>query len=261
MSKDIPAFLSHILACQRGARGTRCAVAPGVRREGRLASELSVHCIASVILREVTSRAGPASFSKFSRVSASSGERVSPIDSVPQMRPNSTARASDLNEYLKHLKTHAQHCLTIEPGTLEVRDTRATGGGGHGYLYEVYASPEAFEAHWNGPSKQQAERDFKGLKVSGVACVVVSSNENNPQRGQSCFSHADGNDTWKVRGGNYDTASKHRRRHDPRGADRGGDRGDHFTSSPPSPYGVAIASARRQTSGSTCFWGGPMWGG
>jgi hypothetical protein len=44
-------------------------------------------------------------------------------------------------------------------------------------LYEVYASPEAFEAHWNGPSKQQAERDFNGLKVivSGVRCNI--SNE------------------------------------------------------------------------------------
>jgi quinol monooxygenase YgiN len=41
-------------------------------------------------------------------------------------------------------------------------------------LYEVYASPEAFEAHWNGPSKQQAERNFRDLKVSasGVRCDV-----------------------------------------------------------------------------------------
>jgi hypothetical protein len=39
-------------------------------------------------------------------------------------------------------------------------------------LYEVYASPEAFEAHWNGPS---ASRDFEGLKVgaSGVRCDIV----------------------------------------------------------------------------------------
>ena len=44
-------------------------------------------------------------------------------------------------------------------------------------LYEVYASPEALEAPWNGPSKQQAERDLKGLKVSvsGVRCNI--SNE------------------------------------------------------------------------------------
>jgi quinol monooxygenase YgiN len=33
-------------------------------------------------------------------------------------------------------------------------------------LYEVYASSEAFEAHWNGPSKQQAER-FKNVPPRG----------------------------------------------------------------------------------------------
>jgi len=40
-------------------------------------------------------------------------------------------------------------------------------------LYEVYASSEAFVPH--GPSKQQAERDFKGLKVSATdaRCEVV----------------------------------------------------------------------------------------
>ena len=42
-------------------------------------------------------------------------------------------------------------------------------------LYEVYASPEAFEAHWNGPAKQQANRDFEGLRVSasGARCDLV----------------------------------------------------------------------------------------
>jgi quinol monooxygenase YgiN len=77
-------------------------------------------------------------------------------------------------EYLKYLKAHAQRCLATEPGTLkfeillpEEADTVM--------LYEVYASPEAFEAHWNGPSKLQAERDFKGLKISasGVRCEIV----------------------------------------------------------------------------------------
>jgi quinol monooxygenase YgiN len=49
-------------------------------------------------------------------------------------------------EYLKYLKAHAQRCLATEPGTLkfeillpEEADTVM--------LYEVYASPEAFEAH------------------------------------------------------------------------------------------------------------------
>jgi quinol monooxygenase YgiN len=42
-------------------------------------------------------------------------------------------------------------------------------------LYEVYASPEAFEAHWTGPSMQQAKQDTTGLQVSlsGVRCDFV----------------------------------------------------------------------------------------
>jgi quinol monooxygenase YgiN len=42
-------------------------------------------------------------------------------------------------------------------------------------LYEAYASPDAFEGHWNGPSNQQAKRDIKGLKISasGVRCDIV----------------------------------------------------------------------------------------
>jgi quinol monooxygenase YgiN len=33
-------------------------------------------------------------------------------------------------------------------------------------LYEIYASPEAFETHWHGPAKQEADRDFEPLRVS-----------------------------------------------------------------------------------------------
>jgi quinol monooxygenase YgiN len=78
-------------------------------------------------------------------------------------------------EYLKHLKAHAQRCLASEPGTLKFEILVPREEADTVMLYEVYASPNAFEAHWNGPSKQQAERDFKGLKVSasGVRCDVV----------------------------------------------------------------------------------------
>jgi quinol monooxygenase YgiN len=42
-------------------------------------------------------------------------------------------------------------------------------------LYEVYASPEAFQTHWNGGSLQQAKQEGAGLQVSlnGVRCNVV----------------------------------------------------------------------------------------
>jgi quinol monooxygenase YgiN len=42
-------------------------------------------------------------------------------------------------------------------------------------LYEVYASPEAFETHWHGPAKQEANRDLEPLRVSVsfVRCDLV----------------------------------------------------------------------------------------
>jgi quinol monooxygenase YgiN len=68
-------------------------------------------------------------------------------------------------EYLTHLKAHAQRCLATEPGTLKFEILVPQEEADTVMLYEVYASREAFEAHWNGPSKQQANRDFEGLKV------------------------------------------------------------------------------------------------
>jgi hypothetical protein len=42
-------------------------------------------------------------------------------------------------------------------------------------LNEVYAGSEAFEAHWNGPSKQEANRDLDRLRVgaSALRCDLV----------------------------------------------------------------------------------------
>ncbi len=38
-----------------------------------------------------------------------------------------------------------------------------------------YASPEAFETHWHGPAKQEANRDLEPLRVSVsfVRCDLV----------------------------------------------------------------------------------------
>jgi quinol monooxygenase YgiN len=78
-------------------------------------------------------------------------------------------------EYLKHLKAHAQRCLVTEPGTLKFELLVPHQEADTVLLYEVYASPEAFEAHWNGPSRQQAAQDSEGLTVSvtGVRCDTV----------------------------------------------------------------------------------------
>jgi quinol monooxygenase YgiN len=76
------------------------------------------------------------------------------------------------DEYLKHLKAHAQRCLATEPGTLKFEILVPQKEADTVMLYEVYASPEAFEAHWTGPFMQQAKRESAGLQVSlsGVRC-------------------------------------------------------------------------------------------
>jgi quinol monooxygenase YgiN len=79
------------------------------------------------------------------------------------------------DEYLKHLKAHAQRCLATEPGTLNFEILVPQQESDTLMLYEVYASPEAFQAHWTGPSIQQIRRDAEGLQVSlnGVRCDVA----------------------------------------------------------------------------------------
>jgi quinol monooxygenase YgiN len=79
------------------------------------------------------------------------------------------------DEYLKHLKAHAQRCLATEPGTLKFEILMPKEEADTLMLYEVYASPEAFQAHWTGLSMQQAKQDAAGLQVSlsGVRCDLV----------------------------------------------------------------------------------------
>jgi quinol monooxygenase YgiN len=79
-------------------------------------------------------------------------------------------------EYLKHLKAYAQHCLATEPGTLTFEILMPKEDADAVMAYEVYASWEAYDAHcWNGLSKQQADRDLEDLKVraSSVFCDVA----------------------------------------------------------------------------------------
>ena len=63
------------------------------------------------------------------------------------------------DEYLKHLKAHRERCLATEPGTLKFEILLPLDEADTIMLYEVYASPEAFEAHWTGQSMQQAKQD------------------------------------------------------------------------------------------------------
>ena len=79
------------------------------------------------------------------------------------------------DEYLKHLKAHGERCLASEPGTLKFEILVPKEEADTLMLYEVYASPEAFQAHWTGPSIQQARQDTTGLQISlsGVRCDLV----------------------------------------------------------------------------------------
>ena len=78
-------------------------------------------------------------------------------------------------EYLKHLKAHAQRCLATEPGTLKFEILVPKEEADTVMLYEVYASPEAFQTHWNGTSIQQVKQETEGLQVSltGVRCNLL----------------------------------------------------------------------------------------
>ena len=79
------------------------------------------------------------------------------------------------DEYLKHLRAHAERCRATEPGTLQFEILVPQKEEDTLMLYEVYASPEAFQAHWDGQSMKQVRRDSEGLQLSlsGVRCDLV----------------------------------------------------------------------------------------
>ena len=78
-------------------------------------------------------------------------------------------------EYLKHLKAHLLRYLTTEPGTVKFEIMVPHDQVDTVMLYEVYASQEAFETHWNDRAKQAANKDLEHLRVSatGVRCDLV----------------------------------------------------------------------------------------
>ncbi|MGH8598246.1 MAG: putative quinol monooxygenase [Gammaproteobacteria bacterium] len=70
------------------------------------------------------------------------------------------------DEYLKPLRAHAERCRANEPGTLQFDILVPHDDPDTVMLYEVYASSEAFQAHWNGESMKQVRRDTEGLQAS-----------------------------------------------------------------------------------------------
>jgi quinol monooxygenase YgiN len=79
------------------------------------------------------------------------------------------------DEYLTVLKAHGKRCLATEPGTLQFDILLSQEEVDTLMVYEVYASPDAFQTHWNGTSLQQMKKKAAGLQVSlvGVRCDLV----------------------------------------------------------------------------------------
>lgn len=79
------------------------------------------------------------------------------------------------DEYLTHLRAHAERCLSGEPGTLQFDILLPHDDPDAVMLYEVYASTEAFQAHWTGASMARIREDAKDLQVSlkGTRCAPV----------------------------------------------------------------------------------------
>jgi quinol monooxygenase YgiN len=79
------------------------------------------------------------------------------------------------DEYLTFLKAHGKRCLATEPGTLQFEVLLPQEEADTIMLYEVYASPEAFQTHWNGTSTQQMKQEAGALRMSlnGVRCNLV----------------------------------------------------------------------------------------
>ena len=83
------------------------------------------------------------------------------------------------DEYLAVLKAHGKRCLATEPGTLQFEILVPEEDADTVMLYEVYASPEAFQTHWNGGSLQQAKQEGASLQVSlnGVHLSLIHISE------------------------------------------------------------------------------------
>ena len=74
--------------------------------------------------------------------------------------------AGKRDEYLKRLKAHAQRYLATEPGTLKFEIILPHDQADTVMLYELHASPEAFETHWHGPAKQEATEAYQRFLAS-----------------------------------------------------------------------------------------------
>lgn len=81
------------------------------------------------------------------------------------------------DEYLKHLKAHAQRSLATEPGTLEFKILVPQNEADTVMLYELYSSTEPFEAHRTGHRCRRLRRMRQGCRSAQPACFAIPWNE------------------------------------------------------------------------------------
>ena len=79
------------------------------------------------------------------------------------------------DEYLKHLKAHAQRCLATEPGTLKFEILVPQKEADTIMLYEVYASPEPSKRTGRASPCNRPSRTRPAYKLASAACVAISS--------------------------------------------------------------------------------------
>jgi quinol monooxygenase YgiN len=79
------------------------------------------------------------------------------------------------DEYIDYVRAHAKRCRATEPGTLGLEIFVPHEQPDTFILYELYASQDAFELHWNGASHQQVRKETADLQldVTAVRCRPV----------------------------------------------------------------------------------------
>ena len=127
------------------------------------------------ILRDATTLYAP--FDKLTRLLVENSEINGDLKHMSKLAIVATIKTAPgkREEYLRHLKAHAERSLSTESGTLKFELLVPQKEADTIMLYEVYTNSDAFETHRTGASIQQLRQDTKGLQTSltGVFCDLV----------------------------------------------------------------------------------------
>jgi quinol monooxygenase YgiN len=123
-----------------------------------LVPDFGIGSISSIFWRRAYAWAGYLNKTHHPRDWRSKGRQMSKLAIVATIK----AVPGKRDEYLTFLKAHGKRCLATEPGTLQFEILVPQEEADTVMLYEVYASPEAFQTHWNGISIQQMKQEAAG---------------------------------------------------------------------------------------------------